>query len=209
MKKIGLMGGTFDPVHNGHLLAAESVRERMALDEIWFMPSYRPPHKPGSPGANAEQRWEMVCLALRSNPHFRPLDIELKRGGVSYTVDTIRQLRQSYPGHSFYFIIGADMINMLPQWRDIERLARGISFIGVKRPGTALHLDRLPDYLQAGVALAEMPQFDISSTQIRARAAAGQSIRYLVPEEVRHYIQANRLYESIDGGEVHGPSDID
>ncbi|WP_055107334.1 nicotinate-nucleotide adenylyltransferase [Paenibacillus ihumii] len=193
MKKVGIMGGAFDPIHLGHLLAAERAREQFKLEEIWFMPSHTPPHKHRS-GVSGEQRLAMVVEAIGSNPAFKPLDIELRRGGVSYTVDTIKELRKQYPDLELYFIIGADMVNYLPKWEGIDELTEMLTFIGLQRPGSFLELDALPPFIQDAVHLAEMPLVDISSSMIRSRLAAGQSIRYMVPDSVYDYMTRSGLY---------------
>lgn len=198
MKRIGIMGGAFDPIHIGHLLAAEAAREQYELDEVWFMPSHTPPHKHEA-GVSGQQRLEMVIAATGDHPDFKPLDIELQRGGVSYTVDTIRELRQLYPDLALYFIIGADMVNYLPKWEGIEELTEMVHFIGLQRPGSFLELDALPSFIQQAVSLAEMPLVDISSSLIRSRLAAGKSVRYLVPDAVTEYITRSGLY----GAQVH------
>lgn len=193
MKKVGIMGGAFDPIHLGHLLAAEAAREQHGLDEVWFMPSHIPPHKHQA-GVSGEQRLAMVKAAIQSHPHFRPLDIELRRGGVSYTVDTIKELRGEYPDLELYFIIGADMVNYLPKWEGIEELTDMITFIGLQRPGSFLELDTLPPFIQEAVLLADMPLVDISSSLIRKRISGGHSVRYMVPETVYDYIVRSGLY---------------
>lgn len=191
--KIGIMGGTFDPLHIGHLLAAETARDSYQLDEVWFMPSHIPPHKEKA-GASGEQRLAMVSDAIKDHSSFRTLDIEVRRGGVSYTIDTIEELHETYPGVDFYFIIGADMVNYLPKWDRIEDLSKMITFIGVGRPGSPLDLNALPSYLQRSVLLADMPLVDISSSEIREKAETGQSIRYMVPERVYEYIIRSGIY---------------
>lgn len=193
---IGIMGGTFDPVHVGHLLAAQCALEQAELDEVWFMPASAPPHKKNAPLASAEQRLAMVKLAVEGNPHFRATDIELEKGGTSYTAETVDLLREQYPEHRFAYIIGADMVMYLPKWHRIDDLTAAIGFIGLRRPGYNIRLGELPERIRRSVRLAEMPQVDISSTVIRDRRARGGSIRYLVPERVREYIERNRLYES-------------
>lgn len=191
--KIGIMGGTFDPIHMGHLLAAEAARDSQALDEIWFMPSHVPPHKPEA-GAAGQQRLEMTKAAVKDTPQYEVLGIEMELGGVSYTIDTMRELWRRHPEHEFYFIIGADMVNYLPKWEEIEVLASKMTFIGVGRPGFQLHLDDLPDELQGRVLLAEMPLVDISSTAIRRRLASGHSVRFMIPDAVHQYIVRSGLY---------------
>lgn len=196
MSKIGIMGGTFDPIHIGHLIAAETAREQCDLHEVWFIPSYGPPLKANEPGVSGERRYEMVCEAIRSNSAFRALDIELLRGGVSYSYDTVRELQQRNPYDSFSYIIGSDRINDLPQWYEIEQLASRISFIGLERPGDPVNLAALPVYLQERINLIHMPAIDISSTEIRSRRNAGQTVQYLVPDSVNSYMRRYKLYES-------------
>lgn len=197
MTKIGIMGGTFDPIHVGHLIAAQSALEGAGLDEVWFVPSYAPPLKDHEPGAESLARLEMTMLATEPEPRFRVLDVELGRGGVSYTIDTARELASRYPQHEFVYIIGSDRVNDLAKWHRIEELAETVRFIGLERPGEPLpDPDSLPAYLRERVAFVPMPHIAISSTAIRARAASGLSIRYYVPDSVYFYIQRNGLYES-------------
>lgn len=192
--KVGIMGGTFDPIHIGHLIAAQHAYEQAGLDEVWFMPTNVPPHKEHAPKASAEQRLHMVKLAVESHPYFRPLDIELRKGGISYSIDTVKLLLQEHPGIHFSYIIGADMVQFLPKWYQIGELVQLISFIGLKRPGYILDLEDLPEQVQAAVTLAEMPLMELSSTRIRNRIANGQSIRYMVPDCVYEYIEENGIY---------------
>ena len=191
--KVGIMGGTFDPIHNGHMLAAEAARDAYQLDEVWFMPSQIPPHKKEA-GVAGTTRLEMAAEAVAGNPAFRTLDLEVNREGVSYTVDTVAELKDKYPDVDFSFIIGADMVNYLPKWHRIEDLAEMLTFIGVNRPGSELDLSKLPSRISKTVKIADMPLVDISSSMIRERAAEGRSIRYLVPERVYDYIVRSGLY---------------
>lgn len=193
MKRVGILGGAFDPVHLGHLLAAEAAREQYQLEEVWFMPSHIPPHKHQA-GVSGEQRLKMVKEATRNHAAFKPLDIELRRGGVSYTVDTIREIKNLYPDLELFFIIGADMVNYLPKWEGIEELTEMLHFIGLQRPGSFLELDTLPSFIQESVSLAEMPLVDISSSLIRSRLSAGKSVRYMVPEQVYEFMTRSGLY---------------
>lgn len=196
MSKIGIMGGTFDPIHIGHLIAAETAREHCGLHEVWFIPSYGPPLKAHEPGVSGQTRYEMVCGAIESNSAFRALDIELKRGGVSYSYDTIKELMRLYPNDSFSYIIGSDRINDLPHWYQIEQLAARITFIGLERPADPVIIAALPVFLQERIRLIPMPAIDISSTVIRSRAKAGLSVQYLVPDSVRSFMRRYKLYES-------------
>lgn len=193
MKTIGIMGGTFDPIHTGHLIAAEQAREQTGLDEVWFMPTFAPPHKRETPGAVPEDRLAMVRRALEGHPRFTASDLEFHRGGTSFTIDTVEHLSKLYPDCSFHFIIGADMVEYLPHWHRIEDIASIVGFIGLARPGYREDVE-LPPFLEGRLKRVEMPQVDISSTQIRARCAAERSIRYLVPEQVRAYIEEKQLY---------------
>lgn len=190
------MGGTFDPIHLGHVIAAESAREAIGLDEVWFMPTFIPPHKPNPPKASADMRLAMVRLAIADHPAFHAVDYEIVRGGASFTVDTVQLLNELYPDHSFYYLIGADMVMYLPKWVRIEEIIQGVSFIGLQRPGFEVDLELLPENIAAKVQIAWMPQIDISSTAIRERVRLGQSTRYMVSEQVRVYMEANQLYES-------------
>jgi nicotinate-nucleotide adenylyltransferase len=196
MIKVGFMGGTFDPIHYGHLLAAETAREACGLDEVWFFPSGHPPLKANGPQAEGAERLEMVYRAIDFQPHFRAMDAELEREGTSFTIDTIKALSELYPGRAFSIIIGTDRVNDLPQWHEIEALAGMVSFIGVTRAGEQFQLEQLPAYVADKLTLVEMPLIDISSTAIRERVAAGRSIRFLLPEKVHSFIRRNGLYES-------------
>jgi nicotinate-nucleotide adenylyltransferase len=199
MMKIGIMGGTFDPIHIGHLIAAEHARENMGLDEVWFMPSHQPPHKSDVPKATAEQRLRMVELAIGNHPAFRTTDIEFRREGKSYTVDTVHHLIDLFPQHSFYFIIGADMVHFLPKWYQIDEIVKHVRFIGLSRPGfssdTSDYDKEAQDILDK-VHFVPMPLIEISSTLVRESMKRSKSIRYLVPDSVRQFIEENRLYES-------------
>lgn len=186
MKNIGILGGTFDPIHIGHLLMAEEVYKQLQFDEIWFIPSYTPPHKADATIAG-EHRLKMVELAIQDNDHFRVLDIELTRKEKSYTIHTIQELKQLYPSNQFYFIIGADMVEFLPNWYKIDELVKMVQFVGVKRPG----YERKTIY---PIIEADVPQIDISSTVLRNRLNNGELPRYWLPEKVRDYIRENRLY---------------
>lgn len=194
--RVGIMGGTFDPIHQGHLLAAELAREACGLDEVWFMPAYVPPHKHPGPEATPEERLEMVRLAVDSHSAFRVTDVEICKGDTSYTIETMELLATRHPEISFWYIIGADMVMYLPQWRRIEELVRLTGFIGLARPGYELKLDQLPEFIRSSVTLVPMLQMELSSTEIRRRRREELSVRYMVPEPVRLYLEERGLYEA-------------
>ncbi|HLS20936.1 MAG TPA: nicotinate-nucleotide adenylyltransferase [Bacillota bacterium] len=186
MRNIGILGGTFDPPHIGHLIIAEEVRLALNLDEIWFIPSNVQVHK-GQAEATAKDRLRMVQCAIESNPYFKVNSIEINRTGKSYTIDTIRQLLQQYTHNKFYFIIGADMVEYLPHWKNIDELIKLITFVGVKRYGFSLK-SSYP------LVQVNIPEIHISSTDIRNRLANKQHCRYLIPNCVYNYIKENKLY---------------
>lgn len=192
---IGIMGGTFDPLHVGHLIAAETAREAEQLDEVWFIPTHSPPHKKSTPRASAKERWEMIELGIASHRYFRANDYELRREGLSYTVHTAAALRELYPHYTFQYIIGADMVQYLPFWYNIEKLVKLVTFIGLERGGFHMDWKRIPMHIRDKVKMVPMVSLDISSTLIREKIARGESIRYLVPESVHQYIKEHSLYE--------------
>ncbi|TFE31626.1 nicotinate-nucleotide adenylyltransferase [Cohnella luojiensis] len=195
MLRIGLLGGTFDPVHNGHLLAAQAAHEAAKLDEVWFIPTLMPPHK-SQPGADGDKRRQMLEAAIAGNPVFRVEDIELRREGTSYTIDTVTALQDQHPEVQFYWIVGSDMVSDLPNWRKIDELADRLSFIGLERPDQAGDDSLLPSFIRRRLHRAAMPPMGISSSEIRRRCKEGRSIRYMVPDPVLEFIQRNELYES-------------
>lgn len=197
--KVGIMGGTFDPVHHGHLVAAEAAREAAGLDEVWFMPSYVPPHKSQGPAAGPEERLEMVRLAVEGNASFRVTDAEIRKGGTSYTYDTMAMLTKEHPEADFSYIIGADMVMYLPKWYRIDELVTLTGFIGLARPGWEILPESLPEHIRSKVQLAPMPQMELSSTSVRSKLREGRSVRYLVPEQVRLYIEGRGLYGASRG----------
>ncbi|RKP55168.1 nicotinate-nucleotide adenylyltransferase [Cohnella endophytica] len=195
MRKIGLLGGTFDPIHHGHLIAAEAAREAVGLDEVWLIPTAAPPHKP-QPSANADQRRLMLDTAIAGNPAMRVEDIELRRAGSSYTIDTVTSLQEREPEIMFYWIVGSDMVKDLPNWRRIEELAERVTFIGLERPDQPSDDSRLPSFIRRKLLRAAMPPMGISSSDIRRRLKSGRSIRYMLPDSVIEIIQRDGLYES-------------
>jgi len=195
------MGGTFDPVHYGHLVTAEGARFEFALDQVLFLPSGVPPHKIAKKVSSAEHRYMMTVLATLGNPHFEVSRIDIDREGVSYTIDTLHILREQYgPGCELFFITGADAVFEIIDWKDSDQLLRIAHFIAASRPGFSL--EKLPlatqkwvDEHQDRFHVLKVPAMAISSTDIRNRVRCGHSIRYLVPEQVEHYIRRHRLYE--------------
>ncbi len=187
MKRIGILGGTFDPPHLGHLMIANEVLDTQSLDEIWFMPNQEPPHKKKLNVIRDNDRLKLLELAISDHPHFKVEPIELERKGPSYTFDTMKLLKELHPNHQFYFIIGADMIEYLAKWRNIDQLIEIVQFIGVQRPlyGTESSYPFL---------YVDVPEIGVSSSLIRSRIREGKTIRYLVPESVRKYIEENELY---------------
>ncbi|WP_442595072.1 nicotinate-nucleotide adenylyltransferase [Neobacillus sp. D3-1R] len=189
MKKIGILGGTFDPPHFGHLIMANEVASGLNLDAVWFLPNQIPPHKVKTSSTTTEERLQMLEIATESHPLFRIETIEFRRNGPSYTIETMEILSKQYPNHEFYFIIGADMIEYLPKWYKIDELVQLVRFVGVKRPGYTTE-SKFP------IIHVEAPLIDISSKMIRNRIANKETIRYLLPESVRIYIKENHLYGS-------------
>jgi nicotinate-nucleotide adenylyltransferase len=196
---IGLLGGTFDPIHVGHLIIAEEVRLKLTLDEVLFIPTGQPWLKSERRVACGEHRLEMLQLAISSNPHFKVSTVELERPGASYSVDTVSALKDELGAEvELYFIVGFDAFAELPIWREPSRLLDLCQVVGVRRPGYAeldwRSLEQAIPGISSRVLVVDVPQIDISSSQIRERAAKGLSIRYLVPEAVEGYISKNRLY---------------
>lgn len=186
MEKIGILGGTFDPLHIGHLIIAEEARLALDLTEVWFIPSYEQPHKTTARTSSFD-RFKMVQCAIESNSNFTINDIELERQGPSYTIDTMRQLTEQHPDKKFYFIIGADMVEYLPYWKEIDELVHLVNFVGVNRPGYSM-VTKYP------ILSINIPDIHLSSTLIRKRLMDGQSCRYLIPECVDTYIKEHKLY---------------
>nr|WP_304266819.1 nicotinate-nucleotide adenylyltransferase [Phascolarctobacterium succinatutens] len=198
-KGLGILGGTFDPIHIGHLRIAEAVYERIALEQIIFIPAFVPPHKVGQDYAPAEHRYAMTELAVKPYPHFNVSDIELKRSGVSYTIDTLRELRHKYPEKELYFIIGADSVAQLHTWNSINEMLQLATFVAAGRPGYEGVMEEVVHHLGAAAAerimLLHTPEYDISSTEIRTRLHEEASLAGLVPRAVEQYINAHNLYQ--------------
>lgn len=195
--RLGVMGGTFDPIHQGHLHCAESARAACGLDAVAFMPAFLPNFKRGAVRASALDRVAMCRLAVASNPAFRVSGLEIDRGEVTYTVDTLRELRDALPkGAEVTFILGADSLATLMRWHDAESLPALASFAAVARPGCEIDPALLARLADAGfdVRVVEVAGLDVSSTEVRRRLERGESVRYLVPEPARRYIEERGLY---------------
>ncbi len=187
--RLGILGGTFNPIHVGHLLIAQDALEQAGLDRVLFIPCATPPHKVAAKLAPARHRLAMVRRAIRGDRRFAVDDLEIRRGGRSYSVDTLAELRGRHPRAEFHFIIGGDSLPELNHWRDIDRLATLCRFVVVGRPGF-----QPPARNPYRVRIVRGHACDVSSTDIRARCARRQSIRYLVPDAVFRYIRAHNLY---------------
>lgn len=202
--RLGIFGGTFDPVHYGHLLLAESAREQLRLDEVWFLPAATPPHKRDRELTPAKQRVEMLELAIAGNDAFRVSTLELDRGGVSYTVDTLRQLSAEWPGVEWFLLMGADSLRDLVTWREPGEVCRLAVPAVVRRGGQpGLDFSALQGLVSSErlatirASEVEISAVDFSSTDLRERAAAGRSLRYRTPRAVEKYIEAQRLYRNL------------
>ncbi|MDO5699937.1 MAG: nicotinate-nucleotide adenylyltransferase [Bowdeniella nasicola] len=190
--RIGVMGGTFDPIHHGHLVAASEVQDTFDLDEVIFVPTGSQPFKQGRDVTESEHRYLMTVVATASNPRFSVSRVDIDRGGLTYTIDTLRDLRTIYPHAELYFITGADALSQILSWKDAEELFRLAHFVGVTRPGHDLDDEGLPE---TGVSLLEVPAMAISSTDCRRRVASHMPVWYLVPDGVVQYIGKYGLYQ--------------
>ncbi|MFU8874798.1 nicotinate-nucleotide adenylyltransferase [Micromonospora sp. SL4-19] len=193
IRRIGIMGGTFDPIHHGHLVAASEVADRFGLDEVVFVPTGQPWQKADEPVSSAEDRYLMTVIATASNPRFQVSRVDIDRGGPTYTVDTLRDLHDEYgPKVQLFFITGADALERILSWKEVDRMFELAHFIGVTRPGFELTDKHLP---ADTVSLVQVPAMAISSTDCRARVARGEPVWYLVPDGVVQYIAKRRLYQ--------------
>lgn len=199
MKKYGIFGGSFNPIHYGHLMICEYIKEEMGLDKVIFIPTGNPPHK--EIGVSAEDRYEMVRLAISPNPDFEISDIETTRVKLSYTVDTIRELKKIYKEEKLYFLIGLDSLFQLKTWKKIEDLSQEIEFVVALRPGyiNKEEINREIDFLRENfgtkINLIKTPLYEISSTDLRDRIHEGKSLRYLIPKKVLDYIEESGFYK--------------
>ncbi|MDU6031102.1 MAG: nicotinate-nucleotide adenylyltransferase [Peptoniphilus harei] len=199
MKKYGIFGGSFNPIHYGHLMICEYIKEEMGLDKVIFIPTGNPPHKELE--LSAEDRYEMVRLAISPNPDFEISDIETTRVKKSYTVDTIRELKKIYKEEKLYFLIGLDSLFQLKTWMKIGDLSQEIEFVVALRPGyldreeVNKEIDFLRENFGTKINLIKTPLYEISSTDLRDRIRVGKSLRYLIPKKVLDYIEESGFYK--------------
>ncbi|UNO42033.1 nicotinate-nucleotide adenylyltransferase [Streptomyces sp. MST-110588] len=199
-RRLGVMGGTFDPIHHGHLVAASEVASQFHLDEVVFVPTGQPWQKSHKKVSPAEDRYLMTVIATASNPQFSVSRIDIDRGGNTYTIDTLRELRALNRDTDLFFITGADALSQILTWHDAEELVSLAHFIGVTRPGHDLADPGLPE---GGVSLIEVPALAISSSDCRARVAQGEPVWYLVPDGVVRYIDKRELYREDRADQHH------
>ncbi|WP_420836094.1 nicotinate-nucleotide adenylyltransferase [Carnobacterium iners] len=190
-KKVGILGGTFNPPHVGHLIIADQVCRKLDLDKLYFMPSANPPHRNGKKAIPASYRLEMVEAAIQNNLYFDVERAEIERGGKSFTYDTMVQLVEKNPDIDYYFVIGGDMVDYLPKWHKIDKLIDLVQFVGVNRPGYAV----ITDY---PIIWVDIPSIDISSTLLREKLKMNCSVRYLIPDQTLEYIHEKGLYQNDD-----------
>ncbi|WP_031513200.1 nicotinate-nucleotide adenylyltransferase [Desulfofalx alkaliphila] len=199
MSTLAIMGGTFDPIHYGHLLVADQVRHNFNCDKVLFIPAARPPHKEGVPISSARHRLAITRLAVASNDAFMVSTLEIDRPGPSYTVDTVKAVHQLYRPEKLYFITGADGVLEIMTWKDVNQLLSLCCFVAATRPGFDIgnlkeKLKDLPEEKLKNIIPLSVPALDISSTDIRRRVRKGEPIKYLLPEPVEKYIKNHRLY---------------
>lgn len=199
--RVGVFGGTFDPVHLGHLLLAETCREEFVLDQVLFIPAANPPHKPDAVITDAKDRVNMLEFATAGIPEFKVDERELKREGPSYTVDTLQELHDEDDSRELFFLMGADSLNDLHTWKEPERISQLAMIVAVNRGGLdfidrATLFDNLVDRVAAGIKFVEMPAVNISASNIRQRIGKSRSIRFLVPRAVEAYIAELELYKA-------------
>ena len=200
-RRIGVMGGTFDPIHHGHLVAASEVADRVSLDEVRFVPTGQPWQKLADEVSTAEHRYLMTVIATAANPQFTVSRVDIDRDGPTYTKDTLTDLRAEDPDAEYFFITGADALSAIMSWKNVHELFSLAHFIGVTRPGYALQDPNLPE---GSVTLVEVPAMAISSTDCRRRVAGGSPVWYLVPDGVVQYIAKYGLYRDLGPADGHG-----
>lgn len=201
-KRIGIMGGTFNPVHNGHLLLAQEAKEQYDLDKVWFLPAKRPPHKEKDEIAEDDIRLEMLKLAIEENPAFSVSLLEMQREKeLTYTYDTMMELKKTYPELDFYFMIGEDSLFYLHKWYRYEELLRGMAFLvaprGGEKQGIAEMKKMISGYEEkyhARIGLIDMPLIEISSTDIREKVKTGRSVKYYLPDRVEEFVRTHHIY---------------
>jgi nicotinate-nucleotide adenylyltransferase len=193
--RIGILGGTFDPPHLGHLVMASDACEALGLERVLWIPSAEHPFKRGQVRTPAETRLAMVRAAVRDDPRFEACDLELRRSGPSYTVDTLRELTARHPGAELYLLVGADVVREMPEWREPHEVVRLARVAAVTRAG-----EGVPEGLPIPALPVAVTRIDVSATEIRRRVAAGQTIRYLVPEAVRALVEGEGLYRDFTVG---------
>ena len=191
-RRIGILGGTFDPIHMGHLVLAEQVKEKLKLDQVIFIPCFSPPHKTRKKLSPAKHRFQMTKLALEGNRSFTVSDIEIKKGGLSYTVDTLRELKNRYPRSQIYFLTGSDVVDELNTWKEPEKIYKLAKVVIATRPGFD-EFDPENRFAKKSI-MVEITGLDISSSKIREKVKKRRSIKYLVPLKVEEYIRKERLY---------------
>ncbi|MBP1756460.1 MAG: hypothetical protein H6Q59_2858 [Firmicutes bacterium] len=206
MKKIGIMGGTFNPIHNGHLFLAENAYEQIGLEEVLFMPSKNPPHKVKPQMVTDQQRVDMILLAIQGNPHFSISTVELKRDGYTYTADTLSLLTKENPDVRYYFIVGADSLLMMHQWYQPQIVFDHCTVVAAARDQVDLEklahcAADLKEHYNADIQLVKMPTMQISSADIRERVAQNKTIHYYLPDQVMEYIEKHQLYRILPEGE--------
>lgn len=195
-KKIGLFGGSFDPPHLGHLMLAQDAYEFLELDEVWFIPAFQAPLKNKVSQITADERFHLVELMCSMDSRFRAIDIEIKNGGVNYSIDTVKQIRSEYPDCDFYFLLGADQMNQLKNWRNVEELSQLVQFVGFTRPGYPFGLN--PEMVRMNVMTVESHEMLISSSEIRERIQNRLPVYMFLHPRVDEYISANQLYYTPD-----------
>lgn len=196
--RLGVFGGSFDPIHYGHLRIAESLRESHALDKVLFVPAYVSPFKVGETGTPPEIRAELVRVAIASNPYFAIWTGELDAPGPSYTVETLRRLKVEFSGAEIFFLLGFDALQGILRWREPEALLTLAKFVAATRPGTTEEQvrDAVPDGWEGAIDFVDIPPIDLSSTEMRALVSRGKSLRYLTPPAVIEQIDVRRLYKA-------------
>jgi nicotinate-nucleotide adenylyltransferase len=194
-RRVGVMGGTFDPIHHGHLVAASEVQSWFDLDEVVFVPTGEPWQKASREVTSAEHRYLMTVIATASNPRFTVSRVDIDRGGPTYTIDTLRDLTAAMPDADLFFITGADALAEIFTWRDAAELFALAQFVGCTRPGYEMDMTTLEGIPEDRVTILEIPALTISSTDCRERTAKGEPVWYLVPDGVVQYIAKHKLYE--------------